>query len=241
MIKIIFRFILIAGLITVIGACKSSDKSSNAATSTDLAGTGTTPSGTITGNDNLTGVFYSSWYGQEPSGGCIDNSSALSVHSYLASDTKSFKKLWIITGSSSFTGSEVQYSDTGCSTMTAYFTKMADNVTIGNALTGLTPGSSPAFPTSANKISYQFTKYSIFANTSTTISSYASRFGVTVTSGEGKLIDESDVTTEYNLIAAGDTACGISQTKKCLYKMSGSSADNYTDWISSDSDVYWQE
>ena len=238
--KVLINLTLIAGLVAVIGACKSSDDSS-AATAGNIAGTGTTASGTITGNDNLTGVFHTSWTGQEPSGGCVDNSSALSAHSYLASGTQSFKKMWIVTGSSSYTDSEVQYSDTDCTTITAYFNKMADNVTIGSALTGLTAGSSPAFPTSANKISYQFTKYSLFANTSATISSYASRFGVTVTSGEEKLIDESNITTEYNVIAAGDTACGISQTKTCLYNMSGSSADNYTDWISSDSNVYWKE
>ena len=242
--KALVYFTMIVGIIAVIGACKSSDDSSATATSTDnastdLAGTGTTPSGTITGHDNLTGVFHTSWYGQEPSGGCVDNSSALSTHSYLASDTRSFKKMWIITGSDNFTDSEVQYSDTDCTTMTAYFNKMADNVTIGSALTGLTAGSSPAFPTSANKISYQFTKYSIFANTSTTISSYLSRFGVTVTSGEEKLVDESNITTEYNVIAAGDTTCGTSQTKKCLYTAGGSASDNYTDW--SDTSVFWQE
>ena len=55
------------------------------------------------------------------------------------------------------------------------------------------------FPTSANKVSYVVTKYSLMGNTSATISSFASRFGVTVTSGTEMKVDESDVTTEYNL------------------------------------------
>ena len=236
--KIIFQFILIAGLITVIGACKSSDDSSTAAAG-NIAGTGTTASGTITGNDNLTGVFHTSWYGQEPSGGCVDNSSALSGHTYLASNTKSFKKVFIITGASTFTKSEVQYSDENCSTMTAYFNMLADNVTIGSAVTGLTAGSSPAFPTSANKISYTYSKYTMFANTTVTVASYLSRLGVTLTSGEEKEIDEPSPAIEYNLIAAGDTLCTISQTKTCLYTGDGSSADNKTDWGSSD--TYWKE
>ena len=95
--KIFFLMILIVSTLSLIGSCAKDDddESTTAATSANLAGTGTTPSGTITGNDNLTGTFHTSWNGQEPSGGCVDNSSALSAHSYLASDTKSFKKMWI--------------------------------------------------------------------------------------------------------------------------------------------------
>ena len=108
--------------------------------------------------------------------------------------------MYIITGSSSFTESEVQYSDTACTTMTSYFNKMADNVTIGTLLTGLTsPGSNPTYPSSANKISYAFTNYSLFANTTATVAAWNSRFGITVTSGEEKLIDESNIAIEYNV------------------------------------------
>ena len=240
--KNILQIILITFFTFTISSCAKKDDSTTAAATAaagNIAGTGTTASGTITGNDNLTGVFHTSWYGQEPSGGCVDNSSALSGHTYLASNTNSFKKIFTITGASSFTTSEVQYSDTNCSTMTAYFNMLADNVTIGSAVTGLTAGSSPAFPTSANKISYTYTKYSVFANTTVTVASYLSRLGVTLTSGEEKEIDEPSPAIEYNLIAAGDTTCSISQTKSCLYLGDGSSADNKTDWGSSD--TYWKE
>ena len=241
--KIFFLMILIVSTLSLIGSCAKDDddESTTAATSANLAGTGTTPSGTITGNDNLTGTFHTSWIGQEPSGGCVDNSSALSAHSYLASDTKSFKKMWIVTGSSSFTDSEVQYSDTDCTTMTAYFNKMADNVTIGSALTGLTAGSSPAFPTTANKMSYVVTKYSLMANTSGTISNFSTRFGQTMTSGEEKQIDESSPSTEYTIFAVGDTTCSTSQAKKCLYTNDSSAADNLTDWVSGNKNTWWQE
>ena len=240
--KNILQIILITFFTFTISSCAKKDDSTTAAATAaagNIAGTGTTASGTITGNDNLTGVFHTSWYGQEPSGGCVDNSSALSGHTYLASNTNSFKKIFIITGASSFTKSEVQYSDTNCSTMTAYFNMLADNVTIGSVVTGLTAGSDPAFPTSANKISYTYTKYSVFANTTVTVASYLSRLGVTLTSGEEKKIDEPSPAIEYNLIAAGDTTCSISQTKSCLYLGDGSSADNKTDWGSSD--TYWKE
>ena len=243
--KLVINLTIILGFVTLIGACKSSDDSSAAATAGNIAGTGTTASGTITGNDNLTGVFHQAWWGLEPSGGCNDNSSAVSTmqsQSGFASDTQSFKKMYIITGSSSFTESEVQYSDTGCTTMTSYFNKMADNVTIGTLLTGLTtPGSNPTYPSSANKISYAFTNYSIYANTTATVSALASRFGITVTSGEEKLVAEPNIATEYNVFASSDTLCGTSQTKQCLYTNGGSSADNYTDWVSGETSAFWQE
>jgi|TARA_B110000438_G_scaffold36714_1_gene36469 hypothetical protein len=237
--KILFWMVLIVGIVALIGSCAKKDDSTTAAAAGNVAGSGTTASGTIEGNSDLTGTFHTSWNGQEPSGGCVDNSSALSAHSsYLASDTKSFKKMWIITGTSSFTESEVQYSDTGCTTMTSYFNKMAANVSIGSELTSLTAGSNPAFPTSANKISYQFTKYSLMANTSNTISSFSSRFSINVTSGEEMKIDESNITTEYTILATGDMS---GSTKKYLFINNTSSADNVTDWISNQRNVYWKE
>ena len=236
--KVLINFTLIVGLITVIGACKSSDDSSTAATAGDIAGSGTTASGTLTGNDNLTGTFHTSWLGEEPSGGCVNNSSALSAHSYLASDTKSFKKMWIITGTSSFTDSEAQYSDTGCTTITSYFNKIADNVTIGSGLTGLTAGSGPTKPTSANKISYQFTKYSLMANTTTTIASFASRFSITVTSGEEKKVDEENIQTEYNIIAT-EKPSWDDGGNTYLFLATASGADNITDWTSN-TETYWK-
>ena len=58
-----------------------------------------------------------SWYGAEPSGGCIDNSSALTVMS-VPTGTVAFKKQFIITSSTKYTNSEQWYSDATCSTIT---------------------------------------------------------------------------------------------------------------------------
>ena len=88
--KNILQIILITFFTFTISSCAKKDDSTTAAAAGNIAGTGTTASGTITGNDNLTGVFQSSWYGQEPSGGCIDNSSAITAHSYNPSDTLGF-------------------------------------------------------------------------------------------------------------------------------------------------------
>ena len=246
--KLLFWLFITSGTVVLLGSCAKKDESTTDDAAAppaagdvaagDVAGSGTTASGTIEGNSDLTGTFHTSWNGLEPSGGCVDNSSALSAHSYLASDTKSFKKMWIVTGTSSFTDSEVQYSDTGCTTMTSYFNKQADNVTIGSELTSLTAGSNPAFPTSANKVSYVVTKYSLMGNTSATISSFASRFGVTVTSGEEMKVDESSPTTEYTILGTGAMS---GSTKTYLYINDSSSADNLTDWVSDDQNTYWKE
>ena len=224
--NIISLLVLICSVAVIIVSCAKKDDSTTTAAAGNIAGTGTTASGTITGNDNLTGVFHTSWYGQEPSGGCIDNSSALTAYSSaIASDTLSFKKMWIITGASTYTESLATYSDATCSTITSYFNKLYDNVTIGSGLTGLTAGSSPAFPTTANKISYTSKSYSLMANTTASIAKHLSAYEQTMTSGEEMNIDESSPATEYNLIATG-TVSGSTY----LFIGGASSADNKTDW-----------
>ena len=238
--NIISLLVLICSVAVIIVSCAKKDDSTTAAAAGNIAGGGTTASGTITGNDNLTGVFHTSWYGQEPSGGCIDNSSALTAYSsILASDTLSFKKMWIITGASTYTDSIATYSDATCSTLTSYFNKLYDNVTIGSGLTGLTVGSSPAFPTTANKISYTSKSYSLMANTTVSVAKFLSQYGATVTSGVEMNVDESSPATEYNIFA---TAPMSGSTKTYLYINDGSSADNLTDWGSSnDRNTYWKE
>ena len=232
--NIISLLVLICSVAVIIVSCAKKDDSTTAtAAAGNTAGTGTTASGTITGNDNLTGVFHSSWYGQEPSGGCIDNSSAITAHSYNPSDTLGFKRMWIITGASTYTDSIATYSDATCSTITSYFNKLYDNVTIGSGLTGLTAGSSPAKPTTANKISYIDEKYSLMANTTASIAKHHSAYSATVTSGTEMNVDESSPSTEYNLIATG-TVSGSTY----LFLGSGSSSDNKTDWGSSN--TYWK-
>ena len=235
--KNILQIILITFFTFTISSCAKKDDSTTAAAAGNIAGTGTTASGTITGNDNLTGVFHTSYYGQEPSGGCVDNSSALTDYSsILGSDTLSFKKMWIITGASTYTESVATYSDANCSTLTSYFNKLYDNVTIGSGLTGLTAGSGPTFPTTGTKISYTSKSYSLMANTTASIAKHLSAYSATVTSGVEMIVVETSPATEFNIFA---TAPMSGSTKTYLYLGDGSSADNKTDWGSSD--TYWKE
>ena len=92
--KIFFLMILIGSTLSLLGSCAKDDDDAASTAASDIAGSGTTASGTIEGKSDLTGTFHTSWQGDEPSGGCVSNSSAISAHTYLASDTKSFKKMY---------------------------------------------------------------------------------------------------------------------------------------------------
>ena len=232
--KLLFWMVLIVGTVALLGSCSKKEEKTTAAAATPAGGTGTTASGTIAGsNSDLTGTFHASWYGQEPDGGCIDNSSAISAHSF-PSETKGFKKELIITGTSTFTKSLVSYSDATCSTMTSYFNNMYENVTVGSELTGLTAGSSPSKPTTASKFSSVEDQYVLMANTTATVAYFLSQYEQTMTSGVEMVIDESSPVTQYGL-AATETVSG---NLWLFIKRNISTADNVTDWSGGNS--YWQ-
>ena len=112
------NFIYVFFFCIFIISCAKKDSSSSS-TSIPATGTGTTASGSLThpSGQEFTGTYYMSWYGAEPSGGCIDNSSALTVMS-VPTGTVAFKKQFIITSSTKYTNSEQWYSDATCSTIT---------------------------------------------------------------------------------------------------------------------------
>jgi hypothetical protein len=229
--KILFWIVLIVGTGALLGSCAKKDESTAAAAG-NVAGTGTTASGTITGT-SVTGTFHTSWYGQTPAGGCVDNSSAISTYG-LASDTKSFKQEWIVTGTSTYTLSLVNYSDATCSTMTSYFNTMYESVTVGSELTGLTAGSSPTKPTTATKFSSVEDKYSLMANTTVSVAHFLSTYGISLDSGDEMVIDEPSPVTKYGLA----TTATVSGNLWLFINRGISTADNVTDWSGGSS--YWQ-
>ena len=231
--NLLFWIILIVGTVALLGSCAKKEESTAAAV-VPAGGTGTTPSGTVEGNSDLTGTFHTSHNGEEPVGGCVDNSTSLSNHSY-PSETKSHTKKLIITGTSTFTVSQVGYSDAACSTMTSYFNTMYKSVTVGSELTSLTVGSSPAKPTAANKISHVAYKYALMANTTATVAAHLSNYEMSVDSGVELLVDEESLSTKYGLIATA-TVSGSSY----LYLYKGATADNVTDWPQYGTDIWWK-
>jgi len=233
--NLIITLFLVGSIALIITSCAKDEEADDSSSSSESAGTGTTASGTIEGNSDLSGTFSMSVDGATPSGGCIGNSAAISAFNF-PSETKGFKNQFIITSPTTFTKSLSTYSDTSCSTITSFFNTMSKSATIGAEVTNLTVGSDPAKPTSADKISYIDEKYALKANTTAMVEHYANNFNITLTAGTELAVNESSPSTKYNIIATG-TMTGSSKT--WLFFDAGRSADNYTDW-SSDLSVYWK-
>ena len=176
-----------------------------------------------------------SWNGAEPSGGCIDNSTALTLMG-VPTGTVAFKKQFIITSSTKFTSSFQWYSDATCSTITGYFNLGYTGVefTDGVAMS-LTAGSSPTKPTSAAKMKYASEGYGVMGNTDGTLA-YFTAMGLTLESGVEKIVEESSPTTYYTLMNSG-TQSGSDSAY--LFVANQSSSSYPSDWSSNDT-VYWK-
>ena len=231
--KLLFWMVLIVGTVALLGSCAKKEESTTAAAAGNVAGTGTTASGTLTGT-NVTGTFHASWGGATPAGGCISNSSAISQFGN-PSDTKSFKDVFIVTGTSTYTTSQISYSDATCSTMTSYISTMYESfTTYGSEVTGLTAGSNPTLPTTASKISSVEDQYVFMANTTVSVAYFLSEYEQTVVSGTEKVVNESSPVTKYGL----GTTSTVSGNLWLYIHSKISTADNVTDW--SGAGVYYQ-
>ena len=234
--KNILQIILITFFTFAISSCAKKDDSKTA-TAIPAAGTGTTASGTLThpSGQEFTGTYNMSWSGAEPSGGCIDNSTALTLMG-VPTGTVAFKKQFIITSSTTFTNSMQWYSDATCSTLTGYFNSGYNGVEVpGSVAMSLTAGSGPTKPTTATKIKYTEEGYGLMGNTDGTLA-YFANIGLTLTSGTEKLIDEESPATCYSLINGG-TQSGSDSTY--LFFGFCSTSSYPTDWHSTDT-VYWK-
>jgi hypothetical protein len=144
--NIISLLVLICSVAVIIVSCSKTDDKKTTST-TPATGTGTTASGTVTGDEKLTGIFNTSYWGQEPSGGCIDNSTAISAYlalSAVPSDTLGYKMQMIFTSSTTYTHSIQYYSDASCATITGYMNFLYKNFLVGDNVSGLPSGSNPS-------------------------------------------------------------------------------------------------
>ena len=242
--KLLFWMVLIVGTVALLGSCAKKDESTAAAAG-NVAGTGTTASGTITGDDNLTGTFNMSWYGQEPSGGCIDNSTAITSFKTLSAvpnDTLGYKQQIIFTSSTTWAKSIQYYSDASCATLTGYMNVGYKNVSVGDSLSGLSAGSNPAKPTTAKKVSYNMDFTALKCNTDTCTTFFNTLFGSSTlatlgfTQGTELNVDDTDEAAKVNIWETGAMS-GSSKT----YLFTGSEATSTypTGWSSAS--VWWQE
>ena len=231
--NLLFWMVLIVGTVALLGSCAKKEESTTTAAAGNVAGTGTTASGTLTGT-NVTGTFHASWGGATPAGGCIDNSTAISQFGN-PSDTKSFKDVFIVTGTSTYTTSQISYSDATCSTMTSYISTMYESfTTYGSEVTGLTAGSNPTLPTTASKISSVEDQSVFMANTTVSVAYFLSEYEQTVVSGTEKVVNVSSPVTKYGL----GTTSTVSGNLWLYIHSKISTADNVTDWDGAG--VYYQ-
>ena len=241
--KILFWIVLIVA-VALLGSCAKKEESTTAAAAAVPAGgSGSTASGTVSGIDGLTGTFHMSWNGQEPSGGCIDNSTAVAVFvtaSAVPSGTLSFKKQMIISSSTTFTESMQYYSDASCATLTGYFNSGYKTLLVGDSLSGLS-GSSPTKPTTAKKVSWNDDFIALKSNTDATTTWFNSKFGASSLSTLGfvqgtELKVTNDPDTKVSIWETG-TMSGSSKT----YLFTEDSASTYPDNWTSNASVWWQE
>ena len=245
--KLLFWMVLIVGTVALLGSCaKKEESAAAAAAAVPAGGTGSTASGTVSGIDGLTGTFEMSYRAQEPSGGCVDNSTAVATFvslNVVPSDTLGWKQKIIITSSTTYSSSMQYYSDASCTTITGYMNQGFKSFLVGDSLSGLSPGSNPAKPTTAKKVSYNEDFTALKSNTDTTTSFFSTLLGgasvlsaIGFTQGtELKITNDGDA--EVNIWEIG-TMSGSSKTY--LYTGNSAASTYPSAWTTNDG-VWWQE
>ena len=123
--KLLFWMVLIVGIVVLLGSCAKKDDDTAAASSTSV--TSTTASGSITvGSETLSGTYVST---------CNTTQFAAAAGTYtFPSDVQSGKTVIVVTSDTTFSDEMLMYTDTSCSTPSAYSKNGRDNVTVGVAV-----------------------------------------------------------------------------------------------------------
>ena len=121
--KLLFWMVLICSVAVILTSC-SKDEESTTAASTSV--TSTTASGSITvGSETLSGTYVSA---------CNTTQFAAAAGSNMfPSDVKSGKTVIVVTSDTTFSDEMLMYTDTSCSTPTAYTKNGNTSVTVGVA------------------------------------------------------------------------------------------------------------
>jgi len=191
-----------------------------------------TASGSLQGvlNTAASGTFYHSFYGAEPSNGCInaDNISTVFGSGNIPSDALSVKHALVIAGN----GTEFRenwhfYSDNACAVETGYTSTSYDNLAIADNIT--IAGGSPA---AATEVWYTKTRTCALAETDAVETMIESKWGVDVLT-KGTVLDISD--TDDNSTTIWTLLDNISSTTlNYLYTSSALSNSTYPDnWSNS--------
>ena len=123
--KLLFWLALIVGTVVLLGSCAKKDHDTAAASSTSV--TSTTASGSITvGSETLSGTYVST---------CNTTQFAAAAGTYtFPSDVQSGKTVIVVTSDTTFSDETLMYTDTSCSTPSAYSKNGNTSVTVGVAV-----------------------------------------------------------------------------------------------------------
>ena len=166
-------------------------------TVTEACTYGEAASGTVSGlkGANASGTFYHSWYGQEPSDGCIDNSSAMSAFSQLvASGTKGVKHAAIIQGNgNAFMDSWSFYMGDNCTKQSGFMSFYKDNLTVGDNIS-IAVNDESGYPLEATKVLYKDNYICVLAETAAQETTLETLFRGGLSLTVGTVVDSPDGT-----------------------------------------------
>ena len=154
-----------------------------------------TASGTLQGVTRVAvgGTFYHSFYGQEPSNGCInaDNISTVFGSSNIPSGTISTKHALVITGNGyELTDSWHFYSDTACAVETGFTSFSYDNLATSDNITISSP--TAGYPAVATKVIYTSARVCALAETTAVETMLETFYGGNVDLVVGTVFDSAN-------------------------------------------------
>ena len=192
--------VLIVGIVALIGSCKK-DEESTAATTTSV--TTTTASGSITvGSETLSGTYVSACN--------TTNFAAAAGTQFFPSDVKSGKTVIVVTSDTTFSDETLMYTDTSCSTPSAYSKNGNTSVTVGVA-----SGSNYL-------VTYTSSTYKVQADT-TVAETHLEAYLLAAT---GSAVDLT-VGTEYSMSGSGSSYKNLWSVTSTTYQAGDEDRDTY--------------
>ena len=210
--KLLFWMVLIVGIVALIGSCAKKDEETAASTSV----TSTTANGSITvGSETLSGTYVSE---------CNTTQFAAAAGtSMFPSDVKSGKTVIVVTSDTTISDEMLMYTDTSCSTPTAYTKNDETSVTVGVA-----SGSNYL-------VTYASSTYKVQADT-TVAETHLEAFLLAAT---GSAVDLT-VGTEHSMSGSGNTYKNVWSVTSTTIQ-TGEEEDNGTQPTEMDSMVMTKE
>jgi hypothetical protein len=210
--KLLFWMVLIVGIVALIGSCAKKDEETAASTSV----TSTTASGSITvGSETLSGTYVSECNTTE--------FAAAAGTSMFPSDVKSGKTVIVVTSDTTISDEMLMYTDTSCSTPTAFTKNDETSVTVGVA-----SGSNYL-------VTYASSTYKVQADT-TVAETHLEAFLLAAT---GSAVDLT-VGTEHSMSGSGNTYKNVWSVTSTTIQ-TGEEEDNGTQPTEMDSMVMTKE